>query len=372
MRATAPLEKTSLYFSEGSSNKEYHAEILEVEGGNVVNFRYGRRGAPLKSGTKTSAPVDLAQARKIYDSLVKEKTSKGYTPAVSGTVYTGTENAGLKTDFVPQLLNPITEDEAMRLINDDAWAAQEKMDGERRAANAVDGIAGGINRKGLSVPLPLPIAEDLLSIADDGIRVDAEIVGDMLYVFDMHVHAGNSIRAKPWIDRMAVAASCVLGCKNITPVPVAITTGEKRALWDKVKAAHGEGIVFKRITGPAKEGRPNSGGDWLKFKFTESASCYVMEVNSGKRSIKIGLLENGARPDVIEGQLMSTVGNVTIPANHNIPSAGDVVEVSYLYAYKGGSLYQPVYRGKRTDLDKAACVTGQLKYKPEGREDDEA
>jgi bifunctional non-homologous end joining protein LigD len=177
------IAKTSLYYSEGSSDKEYHAEIIEVSGGNVVNFRYGRRGASLTAGTKTSAPVDFAQAKKIYDKLVKEKTSKGYTPDVSGAAYQGTENAGLKTDFTPQLLNPITEDEAMRLIEDDAWAAQEKMDGERRAAHADGNDVIGINRKGLIVPLPEPIAAELQSIATSSgaIRVDGEIIGDILY-----------------------------------------------------------------------------------------------------------------------------------------------------------------------------------------------
>ena len=92
------IAKTSLYYAEGRSDKEYHAEIAEVAGGNVVNFRYGRRGAALTVGTKTSTPVDFAEAKKIYDKLVKEKTSKGYTPDVSGVPYQGTDNAGLKTD----------------------------------------------------------------------------------------------------------------------------------------------------------------------------------------------------------------------------------------------------------------------------------
>jgi bifunctional non-homologous end joining protein LigD len=130
------LTKTSLYYSEGNSDKEYHAEIVEVAGGNVVNFRYGRRGGSLTVGTKTSAPVDFAQAKKIYDKLVKEKTAKGYTPDVSGSAYQGTENVGIKTDFMPQLLNAITESETMACISDANWAAQEKMDGERRAVHA--------------------------------------------------------------------------------------------------------------------------------------------------------------------------------------------------------------------------------------------
>ena len=41
------IENISLYYAEGHSDKEYHAEIVEVAGGNVVNFRYGRRGGAL-------------------------------------------------------------------------------------------------------------------------------------------------------------------------------------------------------------------------------------------------------------------------------------------------------------------------------------
>lgn len=367
------IAKTSLYYSEGSSDKEYHAEIVEVAGGNVVNFRYGRRGGSLAAGTKTSAPVDFAQAKKIYDKLVKEKTAKGYTADVSGAAYQGTENAGLKTDFTPQLLNPITEDDAMHLIKNDHWAAQEKMDGERRAAHADKGKTIGINRKGLSVPLPQAIADELQSMsAKTGtIRVDGEIIGDILYVFDLHVYKGERIHSLPWVERMQLAEYALARCKQIKSVPVATTTNEKRSLWNKVKAAHGEGVVFKLLNCPVKPGRPNTGGDWLKFKFTESASCCVLEVNSGKRSVKIGLLDNSTRPDVIKGQAMFPVGNVTIPPNHVVPAAGDIVEVEYLYAYKGGSIYQPVYRGKRTDLDIGACTIAQLKYKPEGREEED-
>ena len=367
------IARASLYYAEGSSDKEYHAEIVEVAGGNVVNFRYGRRGSSLTVGTKTSAPVDFAQAKKIFDKLIKEKTTKGYTPDVSGAAYQGTENAGLKSDFLPQLLNPVTETEAKSLIKDSQFAVQEKMDGERRAAHAENGKVIGMNRKGLIVPLPQAIADELLSIvAKSGtIRVDGEIIGEILYVFDLHVYKGEQIHSLPWLERMRLAEYALAGCKQIRPVPIAVTTEEKRCLWNKVKAAHGEGVVLKRINSIVKQGRPNTGGDWLKFKFTESASCCVMEVNSGKRSVKIGLLDSDS-PDVIKGKKMIPVGNVTIPPNHAIPAADDIVEVEYLYAYKGGSIYQPVYRGKRSDLDISACVTGQLKYKPEGREEEDA
>lgn len=188
------VASTHLYYAEGSSNKEYHAEILAVPGGNVVNFRYGRRGGTLNCGTKTETPVDLDSARKIYDKLIQSKTTKGYIPSASGVPYQNTDEAGLKTGFMPQLLNPISESEAMDLIQNNHWAAQEKMDGERRAVHADHHSVIGINRKGLNVPLPLALANELQAISTDSgaIRVDGEIIGDLLYVFDLHVHQGKS------------------------------------------------------------------------------------------------------------------------------------------------------------------------------------
>ena len=86
-------------------------------------------------------------------------------------------------------------------------------------------------------------------------------------------------------------------------------------------------------------------------------------VSSPKRSIGIDLFDE-------EGEVVH-VGNCTITCNYDIPNLNDLVDVDYLYAYRAGSLYQPVYRGVRTDLDVSACSTSQLKYKPEGGDDDE-
>ena len=362
------IETISLFYSEGSSNKEYHAEIVQVTGGHVVNYRYGRRGGTLKSGTKTSTPVEFTQAKVIFEKLIKEKIAKGYTPDLAGVAYQGTEYSGRKWDFTPQLPNPVQKEEALRLIEDNEWAAQEKMDGERRAAHADHGTVVGVNRRGLVVPLPQPIADELQRLVDyhGAISVDGEIIGDYLYVFDLHIHGGKCIHALPWIKRMRLAEQLLVNCTHLKPVPVAVSTPQKHALWEMVLAAQGEGLVFKRLLSEVQPGRPNSGGDWLKFKFVESASFCVMAVNSAKRSVKIGLLDGRSGPNAGKAPALIPVGNVTIPPNHDIPSPSDIVEVSYLYAYKGGSIYQPVYRGQRMDLDLNTCTIDQLKFKPNG------
>jgi bifunctional non-homologous end joining protein LigD len=85
----------------------------------------------------------------------------------------------------------------------------------------------------------------------------------------------------------------------------------------------------------------------------------VAKVNA-QRSVEVRLLN---------GQGWVPAGNVTIPPNHKVPQVGTVVEVKYLYAIPGsGSLYQPVYLGVRTDVEKHECVVSQLKFKGEDDE----
>ena len=76
MNATATMpESVTLYYREGSSDKVYQCAIEPSGDLFVVNFAYGRRGATLQTGTKTSSPVDYEMAKGIYDKVVGEKTA---------------------------------------------------------------------------------------------------------------------------------------------------------------------------------------------------------------------------------------------------------------------------------------------------------
>ncbi|MCK6500914.1 MAG: WGR domain-containing protein, partial [Nitrospira sp.] len=136
-------ETVTLYYRQDGSDKIYRASIEELDGGCVVTFAYGRRGAALKAGTKTSAPVPFDQAKKIYDRLVKSKTAKGYSPGEDGTPYAGTDHADRDTGIRPQLLNSIDEGEAERYLADDDFWLQEKHDGQRVLVQKVGGIVTG-------------------------------------------------------------------------------------------------------------------------------------------------------------------------------------------------------------------------------------
>lgn len=78
------LPSRSLYFQEGSSDKEYHIRIVEVVRLLAtpplyhVEFQYGRRGNKLVSGTKTVHPTNFQDAQEIYSKVLQEKIGKGY------------------------------------------------------------------------------------------------------------------------------------------------------------------------------------------------------------------------------------------------------------------------------------------------------
>jgi predicted DNA-binding WGR domain protein len=72
------VRQDRLHFKEGNSDKVYEVDLCEINGLFIVNFRYGRHGTDLKEGSKTTVPVALEEAEKIFQKLVDEKTRKGY------------------------------------------------------------------------------------------------------------------------------------------------------------------------------------------------------------------------------------------------------------------------------------------------------
>lgn len=91
------VKEATLHFCEGSSDKIYKLAINETVDGFTVDFQYGRRGNSLVAGTKTSSPVNINKAESVFNKLLKEKTSKGYTEDPSRSVSQGFKwHQGLK------------------------------------------------------------------------------------------------------------------------------------------------------------------------------------------------------------------------------------------------------------------------------------
>ena len=356
-------EHISLYYKEGSSDKVYLVRLEPIlpTTGWIVSFNFGRRGNALSVGTKTKEPVDYATAKKIYDKLIHEKTCKGYQveggdPMAMMTAASTLRDTGIRL----QLLNPVDADALESLFKDPAYCMQEKFDGRRRGLIKEGNEVSGTNRKGEATVLSGGLEADMKLLAQS-VVLDAEDLGSTGRVFDVLKFApgvGDCTKLQ-YSARLVLLAALFHNnkFKALKPVETAFTTEEKRALFDRVKKANGEGVVFKRLDATYTAGRPASGGTQLKFKFKATGSFIVAGVTKGKRSIDLTLADG------------TDIGKVTVPCNQEIPAVGNIVEVEYLYAYKGGSLFQPVLLCVRDDIFTRDCTAKQLKYKPDTEED---
>jgi bifunctional non-homologous end joining protein LigD len=359
---TAPqTQRITLYYREGSSDKVYQVSIEPQGELFVVNFAYGRRGSTLNTGTKTPTPVDYDSAKNIYDKLVREKMAKGYIEGPGGTPYQNTPKEDRVTGLLPQLLNPIDEQEVKRLLKDPAYALQEKFDGRRVLVRKNQAEIHGINRKGLLIGLPETVFQSVTVIPSNFV-LDGECIGDLLYAFDLLECDGQDYHSQPYRRRL-VQLSNLLNRPNlkcIKLVQTATDPANKERLFRHLQAERKEGVVFKRLDAPYTPGRPNSGGNQLKHKFYATLSAVVAQIND-KRSVELRLLN---------GKGWIPCGNVTIPPNFKVPAVGEVVEIRYLYAHKeSNALYQPAYLGPRQDIEQHECVLSQLKFKGTGEED---
>jgi ATP-dependent DNA ligase len=352
------IEHVSLFYREGTSDKQYDVLIREIPNeGFIVEYGNGRRGSALKYGLKTSSPVSQIEAKKVFEKTVREKTAKGYTAGETGVPFAGTEKAGKVSGISCQLLNEVDDTDVDRLIEDPEWIMQLKADGDRRLLEVKGDFVSGINRNGLYVPLPEPVVTDLKRL-DKHYIFDGEIVGNKVYVFDMLVYHGDDIRNLGFDKRYSALlwtmTTPLFGSDNIILLDAALNAADKRKLYEAARQSGAEGVVFKQRFQPYTPGRPNSGGGQLKFKFWNTATVRIAAQNGDRRSVAM---------ELHDGSAWVPAGNVTIPANVAIPQSGSIAEVRYLYAYQeSGALYQPTWLRQRDDVGEEACVTSQLKY----------
>lgn len=345
------LESISLFKTEGSADKEYHLHLLEMTGGYGVQYANGRRGATMHPKFLNPEPLTREDAQTLYDSRKKSKLKDGYTEDVSGAAYVGTEDAGRVTGYLPQLLNEfdVDADEA-RYLNDDSFMLQEKKDGEHQLIIIRNGNVIGTNKDGLTIGIPVGReAEAKLLISEDGDTViDGESIGDYFYAFDILKLNGHDMRGFGAESRYQALSALITVAQldYIRVVETAFGKAEKIAMAQRLMEDNAEGYVLKDRNAKYVPGRPSSLGSMLKRKFKGMATVLVREVSATKASVAISMLNGDAHVDV---------GNVT-DAKRTL-KAGDLIEVVYLYANKGGSLIQPVFDKLRRDKTEADDVS---------------
>lgn len=364
MTTSTVVKSVSLFFRQGSSDKEYNIFLENsVFSASMFDVRvtYGRRGNANQTTYKAWSAT-MPMALKAFNDVMHEKVSKGYVQgkslatqiqqiadySLNQTMASAARPAVTEhhvlterqmSELVPQLLNPIEISELDSYVNDDKYLAQEKLDGKRIMVDVTFGKVTASNRRSWVIGIPKDIEQELAKF--DDCVLDGELVGGVYYVFDLLSHNGEDLKALPCVERFDRLVH-VIGdqmLEQVGLVPTAFSTQEKQALAESLSLK--EGIVFKQVNAPYTAGRPNKGGAQVKCKFWSSATCVVSAINA-KRSIAVSV-------DSPDGFV--AVGNVTVPPNYELPQLGDYVEIKYLYYYVGGSLYQPQYLGVRDDVD---------------------
>ena len=386
------IERQIDLINDTSRRATYHVAIIETSTGVYdVAFAFGAIGASLNPKIKSSG-LSLSAAIKEFNGVVSSKTKGDYyersgcdgwrcfarygsaptassAPATTSAPRPVAPPAPVKfAGLGRQQPNTIVESTAYYL-NSPEWGAQEKKDGEARTVvltiNSDSEAIAAVNKLKGFTDIPENVRVALLELGQS-VHIDGEIIGETLHCFDIVEKGGTSLADKTCLTRFTQLVKVLTGKTGtgLELVPMATSTEEKHALYARIKAEGGEGLVYKRLRSTYTEGRPNSGGDALKDKFTESCTCIVIGGRPGKRSVEVGLID-----DI--GDIVS-VGNATVPQNYPMPAVGDLVEILYLYVkFVGGNLFQPVYKGVRKDVTKAECIIGQLKYKGVGVTDDE-
>jgi len=251
------LKTTSLYYREGSSDKEYHVRLEPKDDGFVVNIAYGRRGSTLSTGTKTSAPVYYDAALMVFDKLVKEKKAKGYTEGENGTPYQHKDKQ--VSGLMPQLLNSVDEVEVARLVSNPNWAMQEKQDGRRMLLRKTGNIIEGINKKGLLVSVPEPIVQTARTLKGDFI-LDGEAIGDRLHAFDLLGRNGNDLRKHSCHNRYGALLTLLGGGDSgfISIVDCWTDSIDKASWLNTLKQQKAEGVVLSSGTRPTHRVAPTA------------------------------------------------------------------------------------------------------------------
>jgi DnaJ domain len=268
------------------------------------------------------------------------------------------ESTEINPDWItPQLLTEIDEDEVESYLNNDDFCAQEKKDGKHITLQVKDNVLYVRNKKGAYSSCS-PEFDALRHLKIDVI-IDGEQVGDKFWAWDILELGTSDLRKQPYSARYKILKDVYTfiqelpGHPPIYILPVITGRDAKRMFFESLITAKKEGIVFKRLSAPFSVGK---GLDQFKFKFYAEASVIVVAGRPGKRSIGMELFDANGQREFVGYCTCSLVP---------LPSVGSIAEVKYLYAYRGGCLYQTSFKELRDDVDLSECTTAQLKYKAE-------
>jgi bifunctional non-homologous end joining protein LigD len=371
----------NLFLREGASDKVYNIALKNTDTGWRVYCLYGRRNKPLKETEKTNEQKEhtYEEALKLFQKTVNGKTRKGYSDDPAGIPFMSSHTKKEASGFRPQLPVSKTLDDVHDLAKRGNFFLQQKHDGERRTVHISKDEIFYSNKLGVKTGSS-PIVNDefsyLLSKAGNVAPVgfkegnmifDGEDMGDHIVIFDVVAFEGKDLREEPFLKRASYLQRLkdIIDNNGLTSIKIDIPVDAQEAVSNgwlaDLEDRGAEGFILRDGDSPYVSGKDNNGGIY-KYKFMESCTARVSHQNV-KRSVAVEMLKES-------GEWVQ-MGSVTIPPNKEIPEVGSLIEVSYLYAYDNGALFQPKYLGKRFDQTNENCNWEGLKFKTQASDEDQ-
>jgi ATP-dependent DNA ligase len=258
------------------------------------------------------------------------------------------------------LAQTIDQKTLVRRLEDDAWAASEKIDGMRLLAVVDNGHVTAYGRDGQVINPPTAVMVTITrALPSNQFILDGELLRQegRYVVFDL-VRAGDLIsRETPFAKRYEtlrhLAKLCEWGSRStLSLLPLTTDPYEKVRLVKELATSGAEGVILRRLTGQYSPGARSS--DVCKHKFFRDVDCLVVAAGEdGRNNFTLGLYDNGK---VVE------VGKVTALAGDGPKiTVGSVVTVKYLRFTKDGRLREPTLPRLRTDKRPEECLMDQVR-----------
>ncbi len=376
------VKSVSLHYTDGGrSDKVYNIHIEEVGPNQFDVTGYnGKTGGTLTARKQNDSPVSLSEAQRLFAELEHKKVNHRTTPYVvlsrNGATTASTAQPSSptttqeSTGFVANHPRKVSEDEALRLLNNDEYFVEQKCDGEFMSVLYRLNRVTSSNKRGNGIPVPPKIAtaiRELASLAScETLGLAGEYLDSTLHIFTVWEKNGTSLMTLPQHLRVAVkekleqvfAEHLAASAKKIASlkfVYTAKTQSDKTALYETIKANAGEGVVFKHRESD------------ISFKYKLYETTEVLLVANSKRSAECFAYHEGT---------LTSLGSVTIPhdSTHqeikdaNLRQQPVVASVKYLYLSAPpaigptcGQLTQSSFLRFRPEFDEHSCVTTELK-----------
>ncbi len=217
--------------------------------------------------------------------------------------------------IIPQLLLDCLDADA--LFADDAFAAEEKLDGDRCFVSKAGDYVAATSRTGLAVRL----SDEMIALAmlsGERFVIDGEMMpGGEFVAFDILAHSRSD--CLNWAN--SARAELLRAVSPFRVVERASGITDKLALFFRVRESRGEGIVFKAINAPYEGGRSAS---YQRLKNYETDTFTVTAVDMRNCSVYVS---HDGEP---RGKVQSSLGK--------LPRVGDSVRVRYDKVTEKGKL----------------------------------